>query len=87
MEILNEFGVFIVIYLGIGGGVLIIEGYKIKNNIFFKKDKKNIFIVFNGFMSIDESSDLINLIVKLIFEEISMVFLESDYVIDLLLWF
>lgn len=38
-------------------------------------------------MSIDESTDLTNLIAKLIPEEASMVFSESDYVIDLSSWF
>ncbi|NSA17669.1 putative DNA-binding transcriptional regulator YafY [Clostridium saccharobutylicum] len=87
LETLNESGVPIVTYSGIGGGVSIIEGYKIKNNILSKKDKKNIFTALNGLMSIDESSDLTNLIAKLIPEEISMVFSESDYVIDLSSWF
>lgn len=48
---------------------------------------KNIFTALNGLMSIDESNDLTNPIAKLIPEETSMVFSESDYVIDLSSWF
>lgn len=87
LETLNKSGVPIVTYSGIGGGVSIIEEYKLKNSVLSKKDKKNIFTALNGLMSIDESSELINLIAKLIPEETSMVFSESDYVIDLSPWF
>ncbi|OOM82525.1 hypothetical protein CLPUN_01020 [Clostridium puniceum] len=38
-------------------------------------------------MSIDESADLTNLMAKLIPEETSTIFSESDYVIDLSSWF
>ncbi len=38
-------------------------------------------------MNIDESTDLTNLMAKLITEETSTIFSESDYVIDLLSWF
>lgn len=87
LDTLNESGVPIVTYSGIGGGVAIIDGYKIKNNILSKNDIKNVFIGLNGLKSIDESDDLTNLMAKLIPEEISTVFSESDYVIDLSSWF
>lgn len=38
-------------------------------------------------MSIGESADLTNLMAKLIPEETSTIFSESDYVIDLSSWF
>lgn len=87
LDTLNESGVPIVTYSGIGGGVAIIDGYKIKNNILSKNDIKNVFTGLNGLKSIDESDDLTNLMAKLIPEEISTVFSESDYVIDLSSWF
>ena len=87
LDTLCKSGVPIITYSGIGGGVAIIDGYKIKNNILSKNDIKNIFTGLNGLKSIDESADLTNLMAKLIPEEISYVFSESDYVIDLSSWF
>ncbi len=87
LDTLNQSGVPIVTYSGIGGGVSVIDGYKLKSNILSKKDIKNVFTALNGLMSIDENTDLTNLIAKLIPEEASMVFSESDYVIDLSSWF
>lgn len=87
LDTLNETGVPIVTYSGIGGGVAILEGYKLKSNILSKNDIKNVFTALNGLMSIDESTDLTNLLAKLIPEETSTVFSQSDYVIDLSSWF
>lgn len=87
LDTLNESGVPIVTYSGIGGGVAIIDGYKIKNNILSKNDIENIFTGLNGLKSINRSADLINLMAKLIPEETSTIFSESDYVIDLSSWF
>jgi len=87
LDTLNESGVPIVTYSGIGGGVAVIEGYKLKSNILSKNDIKNVFTALNGLISIDESADLTNLMAKLIPEETSTVFSESDYVIDLSSWF
>ncbi len=87
LDTLSGAGVPIVTYSGIGGGVAIIEGYKLKNNILLRNDIKNVFTALNGLMSIDESTDLTNLMAKLIPEETSIVFSESDYVIDLSSWF
>lgn len=87
LDTLNESGVPIVTYPGIGGGVAVIEGYKLKNNILLKNDIKNVFTALNGLMSIDKNHNLSNLMAKLIPEETSTVFSESDYVIDLSSWF
>jgi predicted DNA-binding transcriptional regulator YafY len=87
LDTLNQSGVPIVTYSGIGGGVAIVEGYKLRRNILSKNDIKNVFTALNGLMSIDESTDLTNLMAKLIPEETSTVFSESDYVIDLSSWF
>lgn len=87
LDTLNESGVPIVTYSGIGGGVSIVEGYKLKRNILSRNDIKNVFTALNGLMSIDENIDLTNLMAKLVPEETSTVFSESDYVIDLSSWF
>lgn len=87
LNTLSQAGIPIVTYSGMGGGVAVIEGYKFKSNILSKSDIKNIFTALNGLMSIDKSTDLTNLIAKLIPEETSTVFSESDYVIDLSSWF
>ena len=87
LDTLNQSGVPIVTYSGIGGGIAIVEGYKLRRNILSKNDIKNVFTALNGLMSIDESTDLTNLMAKLIPEETSTVFSESDYVIDLSSWF
>ncbi len=87
LDTLNQSGVPIVTYSGIGGGVAIMEGYKLKRNILSKNDIKNVFTALNGLMSIDENPSLTNLMAKLIPEETSTVFSESDYVIDLSSWF
>ena len=87
LDTLCQSGVPIITFSGIGGGVAIIDGYKLRNNILSKNDIKNIFTGLNGLKSIDESADLTNLMAKLIPEEISYVFSESDYVIDLSSWF
>ena len=55
LDTLNESGVPIVTYSEIGGGVAVIEGYKLKSNILSKNDIKNVFTALNGLMSIDES--------------------------------
>ncbi|WP_246615519.1 helix-turn-helix transcriptional regulator [Clostridium thailandense] len=62
LDTLNQSGVPIVTYSGIGGGVAVIQGYKLKSNILSKNDIKNVFTAFNGLMSVDESTDLTNLI-------------------------
>lgn len=87
LDTLNQSGVPIVTYSGIGGGVGIIEGYKLSRNILSKKDIKDVFTALNGLMSIEESSSLTNLMAKLIPEETSTIFSESAYVIDLSSWF
>ncbi len=87
LDTLNESGVPIVTYSGIGGGVAVIEGYKLKNSILSKNDIKNVFTALNGLMSIDENTDLTNLMAKLIPEDAKKVFSESDYVLDLSSWF
>jgi len=87
LDTLNAAGVPIVAYAGIGGGVAIIDGYKLKRNILSKNDVRNMFTALHGLMSVDESSSLKNLMAKLIPGEPSTIFSESDYVIDLSSWF
>lgn len=87
IDTLNQAGIPIVTYSGVGGGVSVVEGYKYKKSIFSKNDKKNIFIALSGLISINKNQDLINLMAKLIPEETKSIFSESDYLIDLSSWF
>ncbi|WP_291568191.1 MULTISPECIES: helix-turn-helix transcriptional regulator [unclassified Clostridium] len=87
LDTLNKSGIPIVTYSGIGGGVSVVEGYKYKKSVLSKNDIKNIFTALSGFMSINRDNDLINLMAKVIPEETSTIFSESDYLIDLSSWF
>ena len=87
MDTLNQSGIPIVTYSGIGGGVSVVEGYKYKKSIFTRNDIKNIFTALSGLMSINRNNDLINLMAKIMPEETKTMFAESDYLIDLSSWF
>lgn len=87
LDTLNQSGIPIVTYSGIGGGVSVVEGYKYKKSIFTRNDIKNIFTALSGLMSINRNNDLINLMAKIMPEETKTIFAESDYLIDLSSWF
>jgi predicted DNA-binding transcriptional regulator YafY len=87
LDTLNKSGIPIVTYPGIGGGVSVVEGYKYKKSIFSRNDIKNISIALSGLMSINKNNDMINLMAKIIPEEVDTMFSESDYLIDLSSWF
>lgn len=87
LDTLNRAGIPIVSYPGIGGGVAVIEGYKLKNQILSTNDIKEIFTALNGLKSIDNNSSISNLIAKLVPENKTVIFSQSDYVIDLSSWF
>ena len=86
LDTLNEAGIPIVSYSGIGGGVSVIEGYKYNKSLFSKRDIKDIFTALSGLMSINKNDELINLMAKMVPEEES-IFSETDYLIDLSSWF
>lgn len=87
LDTLSRAGIPIISYPGIGGGVAIIEGYKLKNQVLSADDIKNIFTALNGLKSIDNNHSISNLIAKLVPEKENIVFSQSDYVIDLSSWF
>lgn len=87
LDTLSRTGIPIVSYPGIGGGVAVIEGYKLKNQVLSTDDIKEIFTALNGLKSIDNNSSITNLIAKLVPENETVVFSQSDYVIDLSSWF
>ena len=86
LDTLNEAGIPIVSYSGIGGGVSVIEGYKYNKSLFSKRDIKDIFTALSGLMSINKNDELINLMAKMVPEE-DGIFSETDYLIDLSSWF
>lgn len=69
LETLSRTQIPIISYPGIGGGVSIIEGYKLKNQILSKEEIKKIFTALNGLKSIDNNSSITNLIAKLVPEK------------------
>lgn len=84
---INESGIPIVTYSGIGGGVSIIEGYKYKRSVFSREDLTQIFTALSGLMSIEKDKHLVNLMAKIMPEETTTFFSKSNYVIDLSSWF
>lgn len=65
LDTLNCAGIPIVTYPGIGGGVSIIEGYKIDNRVLSADDTEKVFTALNGLKSIDGDTAITNLIAKL----------------------
>ena len=87
LETLNCAGIPIVSYPGIGGGVAIVESYKVDKKVLSTDDTKKIFTALNGLKSIDGDTSVTNLIAKLVPEKETAIFSQSDYVIDLSSWF
>ncbi len=87
LDTLSRAGIPIVSYPGIGGGVAIIEGYKVDKNVLSTDDAKKIFTALNALKSIDGDTSVLNLIAKLVPENETTIFSQSDFVIDLSSWF
>ena len=87
LDTLNCAGIPIVSYPGVGGGVSVIEGYKIDKKILSTDDTKKIFTALNGLKSIDSDNAVNSLIAKLVPENSEYVFSQSEYVINLSSWF
>lgn len=87
LDTLSRAGIPILSYPGIGGGVSVVEGYKLKNQVLSTDDIKKIFTALNGLKSIDNNASITNLIAKLVPEKETAIFSQSDYVIDLSSWF
>lgn len=87
LDTLNRAGIPIVSYPGFGGGVAVVEGYKVERNVLSTSDTEKIFTALNGLKSIEGDTAIINLIAKLVPEKAEAVFSQSEYVIDLSSWF
>lgn len=87
LDTLNCAGIPIVSYPGKGGGVSILEGYKLNKNILSTGDAERIFTGLNALKSIDGDNSVTSLIAKLVPEKETDAFSHSDYVIDLSPWF
>lgn len=87
LEALSCAGIPIVSYPGVGGGVSVIEGYKIGKQILSNDDVQKIFSALDGLRSIDRDSSINNLIAKLVPENEEHIFTKSKYVISLSSWF
>ena len=87
LNTLNCAGIPIVSYPGNGGGVAIVESYKVDKKVLSTDDTEKIFTALNALKSIDGDSSVTSLIAKLVPEKETTVFSQSDYVIDLSSWF
>lgn len=87
LEALNCAGIPIVSYSGIGGGISVIEGYKIEKKVLTSDDAQKIFVALDGLRSIDGDSSINSLIAKLVPEREANIFAKSNYVINLSSWF
>lgn len=87
LDTLNCAGIPIVSCPGVGGGVSVIEGYKIDKKILSTDDTQKIFTALNGLKSIDSDNSVNNLIAKLVPENNHYVFSQGQYVINLSSWF
>lgn len=87
LDTLNCAGIPIVSYPGVGGGISVIEGYKIDKKILSTDDTQKIFTALNGLKSIDSDNSVNSLIAKLVPENNHSIFSQSQYVINLSSWF
>ena len=79
LDTLNLAGIPIISYPGIGGGVSIIEGYKIDKKILSTDDTRKIFTALKGLKSIENDNSYNSLIAKLIPKQEKEIFLYSEY--------
>lgn len=86
LDTLNRAGIPIVSYPGIGGGVAVVEGYKLERNVLTVGDAEKLFTALNGLKSIEGDTAITNLIAKLVPEKEETIFSQSDYIIDLSSW-
>lgn len=87
LDTLNLAGIPIISYPGIGGGVSIIEGYKIDKKILSTDDTRKIFTALKGLKSIENDNSYNSLIAKLIPKQEKEIFLYSEYIINFSSWF
>lgn len=87
LESLGCAGIPVFSFIGPGGGVSILDSYKLKYKVLSTDDKEKIYTALRGLRSIDNDSSVTHLIAKLVPEQESAVFSQSDCVIDLSSWF
>ena len=87
LDTLNLAGIPIISYPGIGGGISVIEGYKIDKKILSTDDTSKLFTALKGLKSINNDNSVNNLIAKLIPEREDDIFSQSEYVINFSAWF
>ena len=78
LDTLNLAGIPIISYPGIGGGISVIEGYKIDKKILSTDDTRKIFTALKGLKSIDNDISVNSLIAKLLPEEEADIFSQSE---------
>lgn len=87
LDALNRAGIPIVSYPGIGGGVSVVQGYKVEKSVLSTDDTEKLFTALNALKSIEGDPAVTNLIAKLVPEKAEAVFSQSGYVLDLSSWF
>lgn len=87
LEMLNCAGIPIISYPGVGGGVSVIEGYKIGKQILSNDDMQKVFSALDGLRSIDGDSSINNLIAKLVPGKEQTFSTQSKYILDFSSWF
>lgn len=87
LDTLNCAGIPIVSQPGAGGGVSVVEGYRIHKKILSEGDTEKLLTALNGLKSIDGDNGVNSLLAKLVPEDEGAVFSKSQYVISLSSWF
>lgn len=87
LQVLSQAGLPITAYPGAGGGVAVLEGYTIDEQVLTDKDRVKLFMALQGLYSIDQDASLTELLAKLVPFKEAAVFAQSDRLIDLSSWF
>ena len=87
LDALSRAGIPITSCPGFGGGVSVIEGYKLNNQMLSDGDKEKIFTALSGLKSLGSDDSVTSLIAKLVPENETDFFSRSNYVIDFSSWF
>ncbi len=87
LDTLSLAGIPIISYPGIGGGISVIEGYKINKKILSTDDTSKIFTALKGLKSINNDISVNNLMAKLMPEREDDIFSQSEFAIDFSAWF
>lgn len=74
-------------FAGIGGGISIVEGYKIDTKILSLEDTEKLYIALNALKSLNKDNTVNDLLAKLVPESEKTIFGKSNYMINLSSWF